>query len=148
MKICKALMALGLGFVSACGGSGGSSNDVVVEGLLTQGASVTHEVSRLKHGEAEPLEEVKICALGICSTTDGEGQFGFAAPSNFSGGDVLFSVDGHGILAETIVNLPEGKDVFVHLETSHSSEVHLHHVIVDGVRIEAEDFQGAENGHE
>jgi len=137
MKISTFLFLLGLCVVSACGGSGGGDSDgVIFEGQLTQGAAVDHAASRVKHGEGEPLEIVKVCALGRCSTTDGQGMFGFVGPSEFKGGDVLFTIDGHGILASQLIQVPESaKDVFVHFESSASDEVHIHHLMVDGVTV-------------
>jgi len=125
--------------LSACGGSDGDGADSkVFEGQLTQGSAVDHAARLVKHGENEPIEDVKICALGRCSTTDGQGMFGFSAPENFKGGEVLVSVDGHGILAETVVNIPNsGKNIFIHLESSTKTEVHLHHLMVDGTEVDS-----------
>lgn len=150
MKISKAIVLLGISALSACGGSGGGDSDgIVFEGELTQGAAVDHSARNVKHGANEPIESVKICALGRCSTTDGEGLFGFAGPSEFKGGDVLFSVDGHGILAEEVVNIPSGaKNVNIHFETSEKTEVHLHHLIVDGAAVDITATHEAGTDHE
>ncbi len=141
MKSIKFSLLGSLLLAAACGGGssgGGSNNTKIIEGLLTQGQAVVHSEARIKHGENQPLEEVKICALGRCSTTDGQGNYGFSAPEDFQGGDVLFTVDGHGILAETTVNIPStGTDIFIHLQSSSKSEVRLHHILVDGVAVES-----------
>jgi len=146
----KLRVFFGLSLVSACGGSSGghSSEAVVFEGQLTQGAEVDHAASRVKHGASEPIENVKVCALGRCSTTDGEGQFGFAGPDDFQSGDVLFSIEGHGIVAEKLVSVPEAKNIFIHFESSASTEVHLHHLLADGVRFDPAQIDEAEHGHE
>lgn len=125
--------------ISACGGNGwDNGSGKIFEGLLTQGETVDHAKIFFKHAQDEPIEEVKICALGRCSTTDGQGNFGFSAPDNFLGGAVLFTVDGHGILAETTITIPEaGSNVFIHLQSSEKTEVHLHHLLVDGVAVES-----------
>lgn len=139
MKISKVLGLAGICLLSAaCGGGGSNGSDAIVfEGELTQGGSTEHAERRLKHGAGEPIENVKICALGRCSTTDSEGNYGFIAPSDFKGGDVLFEVEGHGILASTVVSVPDSaKDVFVHFETSAKTEVHVHELLIDGVAVE------------
>jgi hypothetical protein len=150
MKISKVVILLGITVLSACGGSGGGDSDgIVFEGELTQGTAVDHSARNVKHGENEAIESVKICALGRCSTTDGAGLFGFAGPSDFKGGDVLFSVDGHGILAEEVVNIPSGaKNVNIHFETSEKTEVHLHHLIIDGVAVDLTATHEAGTDHE
>lgn len=145
MKITLAILVLL--FVSACGGSGGdSSGGIVFEGELTQGPTDSHE-ARIKHGADEQIEEVQICALGRCSTTDGKGAFGFSAPDSYTGGDVEFSVSGHSTEAKVVVPVPmNAKDVFIHFQKESTSIVHLHHLTVDGVDVDLSDSD-SEHSH-
>ena len=135
----KIIFTLSLVFLSACGGSGGDSSDgIVFEGELTQGAEDSH-TARTKHGEGEGIEDVKICALGRCSTTDGTGMFGFSAPDSYTGGDVEFTISGHFTEAKVVVSVPtNAKDVFIHFEKHSSTEVIVHHLMIDGVRIDSD----------
>jgi hypothetical protein len=48
-----------------------------------------------------------VCALGECSTTDSEGQWGFAVGKDSARGEVLFTFAGH-ITGTSIVSFPEG----------------------------------------
>jgi len=148
----KLLYLLALVVLNACGGSSGGGDDnldtKVFEGQLTQGAAIAHTNRNVKHGENEPIENVKICAAGRCSTTDGQGNFGFSAPAEFKGGDVLFTMDGHGILAEKVVNIPtSAKNIFIHFESSNKSEVHLHHMEIDGVQVNLSHDEEHEGEH-
>lgn len=135
-------------FVGACGSSGGDSSDgVVFEGQLTQGPEDSHS-ARIKHGEDEPIEEVQICALGRCGTTDGKGTFGFSAPDSYTGGDVNFTVSGHNTEASVVVPVPmNSKDVYVHLEKHSSSKVIVHHLEVDGVRVDMTHSDDSDHEH-
>lgn len=151
MKMNKLLVFFGLSLVSACGGGsggGGSSESVVFEGQLTQGATANHSASRVKHGAPEPIENVKVCALGRCSSTDGEGQFGFVAPDDFRSGEVLFSIDGHGKLAETIVSIPEAKNIYIHFESSTATDLHVNNLTADGVQSEPTHSEDDDHAHE
>lgn len=122
-KTCLVLL-----FLSACGGGGGSDSDsgVVFQGTLIQGA----DSARLAHEVGEAIEDVQVCALGTCSTTDGNGQWGFSvdqAPT-----EIAFSVTGHEINSTWTIIIPStAKDVTIELE-NHSDGVHAHDVIADG----------------
>lgn len=121
-------------FLSACSGGGGgdSDNGVIFQGTLVQGEDETH--SRLAHDAGEAIGEVQVCALGECSTTDGNGQWGFRveqAPTEFE-----MSVVGHEIDSKWTVIIPStAKDVMIELE-NHADGVHAHSVIADGVEVE------------
>lgn len=135
----SALVALVLYPVLTLTGCGGSSSDggIAFSGLLTQGEPATHSASlSLRHGAGENIEEVEICALGECSTTDSAGLWGFVAGEEFTGGPVVFSIKGHGIDAQKLVVIPEGaSDVEIHFEHGADNEIALHHMSVDGERV-------------
>lgn len=120
--------------MAGCGGS--SSNDgMVFQGQLTQGSSVGHSEGMDKHGAGEKIENVEVCALGECSMTDEDGNWGFVAPEVFTGGGVEFTINGHGIETTASVSVPEGtRDVFVHFERQGKNTVIVHHLMIDGVR--------------
>jgi hypothetical protein len=104
---------------------------MVLSGLLTQGKAADHRSLQLRHGENEGIEEVTVCALEQCSVTDGQGQFGFQLDESFAGGDVLFTLRGHGIDDSLVVKLPAGADeVEVHFENDSNNKVKLHHMTV------------------
>ncbi len=151
----KFLTILGVLMLNACGGGGGSDGKVF-EGLLTQGEGISHS-QRLgslkqeysKHGEDQAIEEVKVCALGRCSSTDSNGTFGFSGPSEFKGGDILFTFEGHGIVAEKVINIPEAANsVFIHFETNGSDKVSLHHMDVNGARVDTSENHSEESHSE
>jgi len=124
----------------ACGGgsSGGAEKELLVEGLLTEGSGNTHG-ARFKHDAGAPIETVSICALGKCSETDGLGQWGFTVPEELAKGDVLFTLNGHGISTEVVAKLPAANnDIYLHFEHS-NGKVIVHHMEVDGVRVQAHD---------
>jgi hypothetical protein len=122
----------------SCGGGGSSSQGMLIEGTLIQGEQSSHKVL-YKHASNEPLENVTICALGECSTTDSKGQWGFVAPETFNGGDILLSVNGHNIAASTIVSLPPNANEVV-MELIHSAgAIKLEHLTIDGVTEHHED---------
>ena len=127
----------------SCGGGGSSSSDgMVIQGTLIQGAEVAHAErleAQVLHSASEPIENVEICALGECSRTDASGQWGFALSDAFTGGDVLFSIDGHGIADELSISIPQGaREVMVELENGEGAQVHVHEMIVDGVSVPQE----------
>jgi hypothetical protein len=120
---------------------------MLIEGKLTEGGGTAHKL--FKHSAGETIEDVKICALGSCSTTDSMGQWGFSAPKSFKGGEVLFSIDGHGINTKTAVDIPmDAKEVFVHFEHN-DGMVKVHHMDVDGRRMDehSHDDTGADHAH-
>ena len=124
----KLFVIFSLALISACGGSS-SGAGVLIEGILTEGGGAADHSLSLKHAAGENIEEVKICALGKCSHTDGQGQWGFVVNPDFTGGEVLFSIDGHGINTSTVVNIPEGADsLFIHFEHVAGGKVALHHM--------------------
>jgi hypothetical protein len=126
-------MFLGAALSGCSGDGGGDSDGVVFEGTLTQGESVAHD-SRIKpkHSAGEKIGEVTVCALGSCSETDSNGQWGFLVEGDFSGGDVAFSFDGHGIATTTIVEVPAGaKNVEIDF-LNEGGTIHTHEFLVDG----------------
>jgi hypothetical protein len=129
-------------------GCSGDSSDsgMLIEGTLTEAGGAGHGKSLLlKHSDGQRIEDVQVCALGECSTTDGEGQWGFVAGEGFPGGDVLFTVNGHGIKTATAVNISGGaKEVFLDLRHVEGGLVEATHVTVDG---ETEDNHGEEVAH-
>lgn len=105
----------------------------MLEGTLTQGAEVEH--SRVAHGAGQAIENVEICALNVCSTTDGNGRWGFLAES-FSGGTVMISIQGHGIDARTPVEVPaDARDMIVELVNLGENTVRADSVIVNGTEV-------------
>jgi hypothetical protein len=119
--------------LSACGG-GSSDSGMLIEGTLTQnGGSHSEKHILTKHIDGELIENVKICALGECSITDGKGQWGFALNSSFNGGEVFFTINGHGINATTIVSIPStANEVFLDLQHMEDGEVKAEHITIDG----------------
>lgn len=142
-KICTFSLFFSTSFI-ACGG-GSSDSGMLIEGTLTEAGGAHHvQASILRHSVGQKIENVEICALGECSTTDGEGQWGFVAGNQFSGGDVLFSVNGHGIETTTVVNIPSGaNEVFLDLQHVEGGHIEAHHITVDGETSHHED-----EGHE
>jgi hypothetical protein len=132
----------------SCGGGSSSGSGILIEGLLTQGEEVEHSRANLRHSAGENIGEVSICALGECSVTDDQGLYGFLAPATFVGGEILFSINGHGIETTKVVTIPEGaSDVYLHFEHSHN-QVIIHHMMVDGERVDAEHLaHGHTAGH-
>ena len=139
LLLCIVFSSLLLG----CGGSSNNSSGILIEGQLTQGESAAHDVANgleKIHGAGENIESVEICALGECSTTDSAGNWGFIAPESFNGGDVSFSIAGHGIDASAVVSIPQNsQNVFIHFEHGEANEITLHHFTVDGVEVEQHD---------
>ena len=138
-----ALVAL-CALLPACGGGGGGSSGsgLTIEGTLTQGGAAEHSAN-LKHESGEHIESVQICALGACSVTDSAGQFGFEAGAGFAGGEVLFTVNGHGIDTTSVVEIPAGaKEVIIDFQHA-AGVVTATHVTVDGETSHHED-----EGHE
>lgn len=119
--------------VVGCGGGGSSSGSTVVEGTLTEEGGAEHTGRQvLKHGVGEHIGEVTICALGECSVTDSEGRWGFAA--DVTGGDVHFTVNGHGIDTSFVTDLPPGaENIFLDLGHVEGKIVQVQHMFVDGV---------------
>lgn len=89
-------------------GNGGSDSGRLIEGTLTEMGENAHGRVRPKHSSGEPIEGVKICALGKCSVTDGKGQWGFLVDQEVVQSEVLFLFSGHGIETSTSVALPQG----------------------------------------
>ena len=150
LRAITAASVFALSFVIGCGGGGGgddSTSGIVLEGTLIQGAGGSHARIATKHSEGEPLEEVEICALGSCSTTDATGHWGFLAEGNFAGGDVLFTVNGHEISSSPVVSIPAGTQVanveFIHTD----GVVSAHTLVFDGVeQVHSHDTE--EEGHD
>jgi hypothetical protein len=144
----KKILVLTIAFIgliagtAGCGGGGSSNSGLVLEGQLTQGATEDHSKSfSYRHAENEPISEVTVCLLNQCSITDEEGQFGMALPEGFKSGDVLVTAEGHGITAQTMVALPAAEnELFLHLQHE-SGQIKVHHLLVDGERVEPEAHQ-------
>lgn len=143
MKILKlSITALVTGsLLAACGGGGSSDSGILIEGTLTESGGAGHSNSvALKHSDGQRIENVQICALGECSTTDSEGQWGFVAGEGFAGGDVLFTLEGHGIASTSAVKIPGGaSDVFIDFQHVEGGAVEAEHVTVDGETAHNED---------
>ncbi|MCC6954992.1 MAG: hypothetical protein IT290_12815 [Deltaproteobacteria bacterium] len=156
-SIYRPLSLLLLSSLAACGGGSSSDSDdgMLITGTLSQGATAAGHSLMLKHDAGEHIDEVSICALGECSTTDSEGQWGFVASPVFKGGLVEFSVNGHGIATTSVVDVPtDSREVsiaFVHSAgivtaesmTADGAEVHIHedgevHVHTEGAEAEVD----------
>jgi hypothetical protein len=122
-------LALGLFSMTSCGGSGDSGNGMLIEGTLTEAREAGH--AALRHGAGDRIEDVTVCALGECSITDAEGRWGVIAPETFSGGQVLFSVNGHFIESSLTVDVPSAEHVFIDLRRVESG-VEAHQVSIGG----------------
>lgn len=118
--------------LSACGGGGASSSGTVFEGTLTQaGAGQKTQPLALKHAVGARIENVKICILGECSITDGEGRWGVNI-ENFAGGDIVATIDGHGIATTASASIPStAKDVVMELERD-GNVVTIEKLFIDG----------------
>lgn len=140
--------------LTACGGGGGSDSGTVIEGTLTENGGAGHKLSALKHGVGQKIENVMVCALGECSTTDSAGQWGFLAPSDFNGGAVLFTLNGHGISTTATFNVPAGaQNVVLDLQHLEGGVIQVYHITIDGeeTHLEPEDDdhgQDTEEEHE
>lgn len=108
-RFVRPLLGLALFTFGACN-SGGGGGEVVLQGKLMQGGVAAHSDAKQqmipKHGAGVPLDEVQVCALGVCSTTDSEGQWGFAVGKDGARGEVLFTFSGH-IKGTSVVSFPE-----------------------------------------
>lgn len=140
MTLASVLAATAL---SACGGGGSSSDGVVFQGTLTErgeGHSSAVEAS-LKHSAGERIGEVKVCVQGECSITDDNGQWGVQV-SEFSGGDVAVTLDGHGITASVTTNIPStAREVEIDIDHA-GNEVSIAKLLIDG-----EDHTGHDHDH-
>lgn len=139
------VLALSVVFMcAACGGGGSSSDGVVFQGTLTEQGSGHSAgfMAAAKHSAGQRIEDVKVCILGECSITDGEGQWGVNV-GGFSGGDVTVVVDGHGINSSVAANLPaSARDVVIDLD--HAENV----ISIATLLIDGEDHTGHDHGHE
>jgi len=121
--------------VAGCGSSSSSSEGgVLLEGTLTEGGGATHG-SRLvlRHDVGQRIENVQICALGRCSITDDDGQWGFYVNQD-SYGVTGFTVNGHGIDAGFEADLTgvAGEAVF-DLEHVEGGAVKIARMWLDGI---------------
>jgi hypothetical protein len=132
-SVCILLACLTIG----CG-SGSSGSNILIEGTLTEGAGIIHssmhqlrnESCWLKHSAGQRIEEVEICALGKCSTTNLEGEWGFFV-SEIAVSPVEFSIKGHGIDTFVAVELEQAnRHVFIHFEHVEGA-VSVHHMFID-----------------
>ncbi len=124
---------------SGCGG-GSSDSGMLIEGTLTEagGANEARFMSHLLHSAGERIENVEICALGACSTTDSSGQWGFEVEPMT--GEVLFTIQGHGIDETSTATIPTGaEDVVVDLRHVPGGIVTAQVVSVNGKAIESTD---------
>jgi hypothetical protein len=127
--------------LTGCGG-GSSSDGTVFEGTLTQ-TGTGHKVAAVarKHAVGSRIENVKICILGECSITDSEGQWGINV-DNFTGGNVVVSIDGHGIATTASASIPStAKDVVMGLGRD-GNVVTIDTLIIDGT-----DHSGHDHEH-
>ncbi len=135
MKLNKFTTLITLGLILAsCGGGSSSDSGVIIEGTLTEAGGAAHNTSlNLKHSSGQTIENVEVCALGECSTTDGEGQWGFGIQNKLAGGDIQFTIKGHGIDTQTVVSLPSSANsVFIDFKHVEGGLVNADHVTVDG----------------
>ena len=133
------LFTLSLIFLTVgCGGGGGGddSDGMVLEGTLIQGSGSGHALISPKHSEGEPIGEVEICALGGCSTIDATGHWGFLVEGEFGGGDVAFTVQGHGIDTTAVVDIPAGTRSAAFDFINNGGAVSAHTIVFDGVEHE------------
>jgi hypothetical protein len=108
------IVSIGAGPLGCGGASGGG---IVVEGTLTEAGGASHNPTTLfrhssglfRHSSGQRIGNVEICALGECSTTDDEGQWGLVFPEETAGNEVLFTITGHGIDTTMVTILPAGK---------------------------------------
>lgn len=134
--------------LTACGGDSDVTftSGMLVEGTLIQGEGTTHDAALgFKHSSGTAIENVQICGLERCSTTDGQGQWGFVANEDFKGGSATFTVKGHGIDTTTAVQIPlNAKEVFLDLKNI-AGKVSAEHITADGETSHQEDES---NSHE
>ena len=118
----------------ACGGGSSSNSGMLIEGTLIEAGGASHANSViLKHSSGQPIENVSVCALGECSTTDLSGQWGFVVDESFTGGEVLFEINGHGIETTTLVEIADGADhVIVDFQHVEGGSVEASHITTDG----------------
>jgi len=114
------------------GGEAGGNSGLLMEGTLIQGSSVGHAFSGAKHSAGQPIGSVEICASGACSMTDDAGHWGFLMEGEFAGGDVVLTVQGHGIDSSTIVSVPAGAENVQLDLVNNSGVVEAHTVSIDG----------------
>lgn len=135
--------------LNACGGSS-SDSGMLIEGTLTEAGGAGHTNSLgLKHSVGQRIENVEICALSECSTTDSEGQWGFVVPESFTGGDALFSFKGHGIDTSSVVMITDGaKEVFVDFRHVEGGHIEVHHITIDGETSPMKNHEDEEHKHE
>ncbi len=130
--------------LSACGGGGSTSDGVIFEGTLTQ-TGIGHSSAATvvsKHAPGLRIENVKICILGECSITDSMGQWGVQV-SEFMGGKVAVTVNGHGIDSSVTADIPaSAKDVTMALGRDGNT------ITVTGLLIDGEDHTGHNHHHE
>lgn len=141
MKSKAVILAVFVSTLMACGG-GGSSDGTVFQGTVTeQGAGHAAMTIVPKHSAGQAIGDVKVCVLGECSITDGEGQWGVNV-SNFLGGDVAIVLDGHGISATVSTNIPaSAREVQMDLDHK-GNDVTIAKLVIDG-----EDHTGHPHDH-
>lgn len=145
MKLISAIVSTILlsAALTACGG-GSSDSGMLIEGTLTEAGGAGHDrVLTHAHSAGQRIENVQVCALGECSVSDAQGQWGFVAGSNFAGGEVAFSIEGHGISTTSVVDIPAGaNEVFIDFQHVEGGAVEAHHVTADGVTSHNEESTG------
>jgi uncharacterized protein involved in propanediol utilization len=95
-----------------------------------------------KHAPGVRIENVKVCVLDACSITDSMGQWGVNV-EGFAGGEVLVSVNGHGIDSSVSTDIPaSAKDVVMALGRD-GNTITITKLIIDG-----EDHTGHNHGHD
>ncbi len=139
----KSLLMATILLITSLAGCGGGSSDsgMLIEGTLTEAGSTDHNLGfALKHTNGQRVENVQICALGECSTSDAQGQWGFEVKGSFNGGNVLFTLSGHGIETTTTVDIPSGaSEIFLDFQHVEGGAVRAEHITVDGETSHHED---------
>jgi hypothetical protein len=133
--------------VNGCGGGGGSSDgsssskETLFYGSLTErgsGHATALEESipnvSAKHTSGERLEGVRICIVDTCSVTDRSGLWGLNI-SDFKGGEVTITVNGHGINSQVQFTVDAGTED-VNVDLAHEANtITVESLVLDGVDI-------------
>lgn len=144
-KQTTALLALFSGIALLTVGCGGGSSDSgpLIEGTLTEGGISSHSLRLdigMRHSSGERIEDVQICALGKCSLTDAQGQWGFVVDQELPADAIILTAEGHGIVSQTTISVPtSAQEIFVDLEHQNGALV-VNHLTIDG---ETQHFEGS-----
>ncbi len=117
---------------AACSGSS-SDSGTLIQGTLTEAGGADHAARFLRHETGEHIDGVEICALGECSTTDAEGQWGFVVNTK-NVDKALFTVKGHGINTTAVIEItPEADTITIALDHVAGGHIEPSSIKVDGV---------------